>query len=202
MHSNLFKNQPKCFLFVLFVLCAWMGLMPTAHAQNIGLAEKLQSPDHVLLIRHALAPGVGDPANYTLSDCRTQRNLSQEGRQQAKRIGEWLRQQGIASANVFSSPWCRCKDTAELLHFGGYTTEPSLASFFDNMQQAPATTQALQAFISQQKKRTGHKALILVTHHVNIHAYMGENIGSGDMVLARVAANGKMLSYQRIARPE
>ncbi len=102
------------FLCVLFLLNAFSNVW----AQSSDMAEKLRSADHILLIRHTLAPGVGDPANYTLADCRTQRNLSQEGRQQATRLGEWLRKQGVVAADVYSSPWCRCKDTAELMQFG------------------------------------------------------------------------------------
>ena len=185
------------FLSVLSVL----DPLAAAWAQSSDLAAKLRSDDHILLIRHALAPGVGDPANYTLADCRTQRNLSQEGRQQAMRLGDWLRKQGVVAADVYSSPWCRCKDTAELLQFGGFKVEPTLASFFDDMSKAKASTQALQMFVTKTLKDKGNKALIMVTHHVNIYEYVGENIDSGDMVLVKVDRQSKMLSYQRIARP-
>jgi phosphohistidine phosphatase SixA len=185
------------FLWVLAVLNPFAA----AWAQSSDLAEKLRSGDHILLIRHTLAPGVGDPSNYTLADCRTQRNLSQEGRQQAMRLGDWLRKQGVGIADVYSSPWCRCKDTAELMQFGGFKVEPTLASFFDDMSKAKASTQALHLFVTKTLKDKGNKALILVTHHVNIYEYVGENIDSGDMVLVKVDRLGKMQSYQRIARP-
>ena len=165
------------------------------------LSDKLQSSDHVLLMRHTLAPGVGDPANYALSECKSQRNLSAEGRTQAKAVGNWLKKMGVNNAQVYSSAWCRCKDTAGLLDLGGFTTEPALASFFDEMHNAKQKNQALEAFIAQQLKVKGDKALILVTHHVNIYEFMGENVASGDMVLAKVNAAGKMVSYQRIPRP-
>lgn len=170
-----------------------------AHASD--LSDKLQSSDYVLLMRHTRAPGIGDPANYTLSDCNSQRNLSVEGRTQAKIVGKWLRKQGVNQAEVHSSPWCRCKETAELLTFGEFKVEPSLASFFDEMQKAKERTLELQFFISKQLKTKGNKALVLVTHHVNIFEFMGENIASGDMVLAKVDANGKMVSYKLIPRP-
>jgi len=178
-------------------LCLLVSLL----AQASDLSEKLQSPDYVLLMRHTLAPGVGDPAGYTLQDCKTQRNLSAEGRQQAVVVGNWLRKQGVTDAEVHSSPWCRCKDTAELLKFNGFQVAPPLASFFDEMHLAKSRTQVLEQFTAEKLKTKGHKALILVTHHVNIHDFMGENIASGDMVLARVDARGKMRSYQRIPRP-
>jgi len=178
---------------------AW--LLACVMAQASDLSEKLQSPDHVLLMRHTLAPGVGDPVNYTLADCKTQRNLSAEGRQQAVVVGDWLRHQGVNNAAVYSSVWCRCKDTAQLLGFKGWQVEPTLASFFDEMHKAQAQNQRLQSVIAEKLKTKGKQPLILVTHHVNIFEFMGENVSSGDLVLAKVDARGKMLSYQVIPRP-
>ena len=165
------------------------------------LSDKLQSSEYVLLMRHTRAPGVGDPANYTLNDCKTQRNLSDEGRKQAVAVGNWLKKQGIQTADVHTSAWCRCKDTAELLKLGPVTVEPALASFFDDMAQAKTQNQMLEKFIAIKLKAKGKQALILVTHHVNIYEFMGENIASGDMVLAKVNSNGKMTSYKLIPRP-
>lgn len=176
-------------------------LLASVFANASELSDKLQSADHVLLMRHALAPGLGDPAHYTLDDCKTQRNLSNEGRQQAQAAGQWLKQQGISSADVQSSAWCRCKDTAALLGFGGFTVEPTLGSFFDEMHKAKVQNQKLEKFVANRLKTKGNKALILVTHHVNIYEFTGENIGSGDMVLAKVNASGKMVSYTRISSP-
>jgi phosphohistidine phosphatase SixA len=164
------------------------------------LGDKLQRADHVLLMRHALAPGIGDPEGYRLDDCSTQRNLNQVGATQAARIGGWLKQQGVANAEVFSSPWCRCLDTARLLRVGPVTPERSLGSFFNQATDGQAATRELQQFIAR-TKALGKKPLLLVTHHVNIQAYIGENIDSGDMVLARIDGAGKVLSYQRYASP-
>ena len=169
--------------------------------QANDLAENLRSSSYVLLMRHASAPGVGDPPNYKLDDCKTQRNLDTEGRRQAVVVGDWLRKQGIQSANVFSSIWCRCKETAALLNFNGYRVEPSLGSFFDEMAKAPESNRALQRFIDQHLKTKGDRALILVTHHVNILEFSGENVASGDMVLVKVDASGNRLSHVVIPRP-
>jgi phosphohistidine phosphatase SixA len=165
------------------------------------LAEKLRSGDHVLLMRHAEAPGGGDPANLRLGDCSTQRNLDKAGRQQAQALGVWLKKQGVDQARLFTSPWCRCQDTATLLDLGPATTEPSLASFFNEPQKADASTAALRAFMVRTLAATKGKALILVTHHVNILAAVGENIASGEMVLARVDQQGRVLSHQRFRAP-
>jgi len=190
-----------CQKWVLFWWYVMACTMTCTIAQGSELSDKLQSSDHVLLMRHTLAPGLGDPANYTLDDCKTQRNLSEEGRKQAVAVGNWLKKQGVSTADVHSSAWCRCKDTAELLNLGRVTIEPALASFFDDMAQAKMSNQKLEQFIAAQLKTKGKQALILVTHHVNIYAFMGENIDSGDLVLAKVDVKGRMSGYQRIPRP-
>lgn len=190
--------QPTAFKRTTVLLLGWL-VCALVYASE--LSDNLQSPNYVLLIRHALAPGVGDPLNYTLADCQTQRNLSAEGRQQAVLVGDWLRHQGVKNAAVYSSAWCRCKDTAQLLGFGAWQVEPSLSSFFDDMQKAKEINQQLQSLIAQKLKTKGTQALILVTHHVNIFEFMGENVSSGDLVLAKVNPQGAMLSYRVIPRP-
>jgi phosphohistidine phosphatase SixA len=159
------------------------------------LAQDLQDGQHVLLMRHADAPGFGDPAGYVLGQCATQRNLGDAGKKQAKTIGAWLGQQGIASAQVFSSPWCRCLDTAQLLNKGAVKTEASLGSFFDNMALERKQTNALESFIQNELAKAAKVPLILVTHHVNIQAYTGRVVGVGDMVLVKVNPKGQHLSH-------
>ena len=187
--------------FACRVWCVLVCALACTSVNASELSDKLQSSDYVLLMRHTRAPGIGDPANYTLNDCKTQRNLSDEGRKQAVAVGNWLKKQGLQTADVHTSAWCRCKDTAELLKLGRVTVEPTLASFFDNMAQAKTQNQKLEQFIATQLKTKGKQALILVTHHVNIYEFMGENVASGDMVLAKVDSNGKMISYKLIPRP-
>ena len=165
------------------------------------LSEALKKSDAVLLMRHALAPGIGDPAGYKLQDCKTQRNLDATGRAQAQKTGQWMKAQGVGSALVFSSAWCRCKETAENLAFGTPVLEPSLNSFFDDMRQGPQSNANLQKFIVNQLKTKGDRALILVTHQVNITQFTGETVGSGDMVLAKVNAAGKMISFKTYPSP-
>ena len=165
------------------------------------LSEALKKSDYVLLMRHALAPGIGDPAGYKLQDCKSQRNLDATGRAQAQKTGQWLKAQGVGNALVFTSAWCRCKETAENLAFGTPVLEASLNSFFDDMRQGPQSNANLQKFIVGQLKNKGDKALILVTHHVNIAEFTGENVGSGDMVLAKVNSAGKLVSFKIYPNP-
>ena len=100
----------RIFLRCLLLALAWLHFV----AQAGELADKLKDGGHVLLMRHAYAPGVGDPPGYTLERCETQRVLNEDGRSQSQRIGRWLRTQGLERARVYASPWCRCTQTAEL----------------------------------------------------------------------------------------
>jgi phosphohistidine phosphatase SixA len=186
-------------------LLKWLmlGVVMTGSFQASAseLSESLKKSDSVLLMRHALAPGIGDPTGYKLQDCKSQRNLDATGRAQAQKTGQWLKAQGVGNALVFTSAWCRCKETAENLAFGTPVLEPSLNSFFDDMRQGPQSNVNLQKFIVGQLKSKGDKALILVTHHVNIAEFTRENVGSGDMVLAKVNSAGKLVSFKIYPNP-
>jgi len=192
---KILKKRLMKLLWVVF------GLVGSFQVCASELSELLKKPDHVLLMRHAIAPGIGDPAGYKLQDCKTQRNLDATGRAQAQKTGLWLKAQGVNDAIVFTSAWCRCKETAENLAFSMPIMEPSLNSFFDDRRQGPQSNLNLQKFIGKQLKIKGEKALILVTHHVNIAAFTGENVGSGDMVLAKVNSAGKMISFKIYPSP-
>lgn len=177
----------------LFTLSALLPL----NASATEIAKALHAPDYVLLMRHAYAPGVGDPPNYSLDRCEGQRLLNDEGRRQAVRNGDWLRQQGVQRATVLSSVWCRCMETAKLLGFGDVTAEASLASFFDEPRRAASQTAALSKLLATVLPGKDDRALILVTHHVNIAEFTGENIGSGDMILAHIGPQGQLLDFRQ-----
>ena len=180
----------SCRLILSWVLlCCSLGVQAGDRAGE--LADTLRLPGYLLLMRHAYAPGVGDPAGYRLDDCATQRNLDAQGLAQAIRTGAWLKRQGVGKALVYSSNWCRCRDTAKALELGSVDIEPSLASFFDKPEQAGASTAALSRFVARTMKSKGDHALILVTHHVNIRDFAGADIGSGDMLLVKVDAQGR-----------
>ena len=104
--------------------------------QAINLEAYAKSPDgYILFIRHALAPGTGDPSHFRLQDCETQRNLSHQGVDQAKELGAQLSQAGLKIADIFTSQWCRCKDTARALALGEVIEEPGLNSFIRILYQ-------------------------------------------------------------------
>ena len=182
------------------LLGAFISLASLSAQAN--LANVLSDGHHVLLMRHADAPGYGDPAGYQLDNCSTQRNLGDKGKKQAVIIGQWLSNQGISSAKVLSSPWCRCLDTAKLLSKGSITVSPALGSFFDDPSLEKKQTQDLEKLIQVQLNENPKIPLIMVTHHVNIQAYVGKVLNVGDMVLVKVDKNGKKLTQQIYPSPK
>jgi len=157
----------------------------------------MKSGGHVLMLRHAYAPGTGDPENFRIGDCSTQRNLDAQGRSQAIRIGKRLQEKGIRSARVFSSQWCRCIETAEALGLGPVTELPSLNSFFERPQDREPNLKALKAFLLNQSTHDG--LIILVTHFVTISAITGEGVGSGEGIVLKLAPKGNLKVIGRLA---
>ena len=179
-------------LLIFIISCICLLIAPQA---NAALADDLKDGQHVLLMRHADAPGYGDPAGYVIGQCPTQRNLGDYGKKQAKAVGSWLRRQGVSKAQIFSSPWCRCSDTAQLLDLGSVRMEASLGSFFDDMSLEKKQTKELEQLIKSELDKQSKLPIILVTHHVNIRAFMGKNVSQGDVVLVKVNKNGEYISH-------
>lgn len=142
------------------------------------------APAPVALLRHALAPGTGDPPGFRLGDCATQRTLSEAGRVQARAIGAMLAGRGFAGARVLSSRWCRCLETARLLSLGPVEPEPALDSFFEDRAEGPARTRALREVLAA---RDPAAPLVLVTHQVNITALTGVVPASGETLILDAA---------------
>ena len=156
---------------------------PALAAGPLPLGE-LAKPGRVLMLRHALAPGTGDPAGFRLGDCATQRNLDGAGRAQAVKLGEQLARAGISRARVYSSQWCRCLDTARLLNLGAVTELPALNSFFDRPQEREPNISALRAFLA--KLPADGPPVVLVTHQVTVSALTGVYPASGGGVLLQL----------------
>ena len=191
----------KLLKIITLLIVGLIGTLMTLPAQA-DLAKDLNDGQHVLLMRHADAPGFGDPPGYQLDKCSTQRNLGELGKKQSQVIGQWLKGQGITSAKVLSSPWCRCLDTARLLNLGAVTSTPELGSFFDDMSLEKQQTRNLEKLIKAQLANPSKAPLILVTHHVNIQAYTDKVVSVGDMVLVKVNQNGQYLSHQHYPSPK
>lgn len=133
------------------------------------------------VIRHARAPGTGDPAGFELADCATQRNLSAEGRKQAEHLGARFAAERVQVARVLSSRWCRALDTARLAFRDRVEPEPALDSSFQNGGAQASQTDAVRRLVAQWRGREG--ALALVTHQVNITALTGTFLGEGEVLV-------------------
>lgn len=147
----------------------------------------------IVLFRHAHAPGYGDPPQFTLGDCRTQRNLDETGRAQARRLGAAFRARRIVVGEVLCSQWCRCRETAELAFPGRPREDAVFNSFFQDSERGPAQTEAARRRLLPWR---GPGVLVVVTHQVNITALSGVVPASGEGVVLR--PQGQML--QRVAR--
>jgi broad specificity phosphatase PhoE len=162
--------------------------LPAAAGESMW--RRLAGGGHVLLMRHAATvPGIGDPPNFRLDACATQRNLSTGGEADARRLGEVMRRERVPIADVLSSRWCRCLDTARLA-FGSVTPAPMLDSMFEDdearrQHKLGELRRYLAAF-----KAPGN--LVLVTHDVNIRALVGQYLHQGDMVVASANADGSL----------
>ncbi|WP_296528376.1 histidine phosphatase family protein [Rhodoferax sp.] len=146
------------------------------------------TPGAIVLFRHALAPGGGDPAGFQLSDCPTQRNLSVDGRAQSLRIGEAFQRRGIEVTIVWSSQWCRTRETADLAFPGKRTDQPLFNSFFNAPERGPAQTRAALDLLASWR---GSGVLVVVSHQLNITALTGIVPNSAEGVV--IALRGRDL---------
>jgi phosphohistidine phosphatase SixA len=166
----------------------WLAALPV-RADQSKVWQALLSGGHVALIRHAVAPGTGDPSGFRIGDCSTQRNLSTEGRAQAGRIGDLFRRNGIARADVYTSQWCRCRDTAQLLKLGTPAALPVLNSFFGAWRNSGPQTKELRAWL---RNRSKPGPAVLVTHQVNITELTGVYPASGEIVVISMSQAGEV----------
>ena len=172
----------------LIVVFIFQGL-PSARSENAAVLDMLGQPGVHAIMRHALAPGTGDPAKFNLNDCRTQRNLDSRGRDQARTIGKAMRDAGIVFDRVLTSQWCRCRETAELLDLGQPEDFPAINSFFRDRSTAGDQTRAVLDFLSALPE---DKRLMLVTHQVNITALTGMGVSSGEVFFVRIDRAGDL----------
>lgn len=161
------------------VLILILSLLPVTVWANDW--DTLNQDGAIAIMRHALAPGTGDPSNFSLRDCQTQRNLDDRGRAQARAIGQAFQERGIEFETLLSSQWCRTLETAKLLDLGSVTEAPELNSFFQDFSTRDTQTAATRALIAEADGR-----LILVTHQVNISALTGRGTRSGEVLVIRL----------------
>ena len=191
------------FALFLFFWVTWPGSPPNVHAIDDGeLWNALTRPGHVVLIRHALAPGTGDPAGFELGDCSTQRQLSEAGREQARALGDRMRSRGLSAGRVLSSQWCRCLNTARLLGMGSVEEFPPLNSFFRYPDRREPQMRRLRSFLRDLP--ASGELVVMVTHQVNMTALTGIYPAPGEMIVLKLheRADFSVLGTLRPVAPE
>ncbi len=167
-----------------------LGALALAVAPRLAAADevnwaRLRRGGLVLLMRHgATGAGLGDPPGYRLDDCATQRNLSEEGRAQAHRVGERLRREKVPIARVYTSPWCRCRETAKLAFGRAEDWEP-LSSVFDFPQREGEFTERVRKRIAGYASRNPGGNVVMVTHNVNVAALTRFSIAPAEIIVVR-----------------
>jgi phosphohistidine phosphatase SixA len=146
------------------------------------IINQLKSGGNIIFIRHAIAPGNGDPDNFDLKDCSTQRNLSKNGIEQSKKIGEFFKDNKIKVEKVLSSEWCRCKDTAKFA-FKNFEVFSSLNSFYD-AKFADKKEEQIKNLKKYIKEWKGEDNLVLITHYVVILAVLDKCTSSGEILIS------------------
>ena len=169
--------------FLRFFFIIFISLTTLVKADlNKKLLNQLEDGGKIIFIRHAYAPGSGDPNNFNLNDCSTQRNLSDEGRKQAEYIGEFFRNGKIKIDKVLSSEWCRCKETAKIA-FKNFSTNSFLNSFYSS-KFAKNKDKQINSLNNYIIKFKSDKNLILVTHYVLISEVLNYGPSSGEIVVS------------------
>ena len=166
------------FFIIIFITFS----TPIKADSNKNLINQLEKGGKLIFIRHAYAPGNGDPNNFNLNDCSTQRNLSNIGRKQAQYIGKFFRENKIKIDKVLSSEWCRCKETAKIA-FDDYSTNSFLNSFYSS-KYAKNKDKQIKELNSYIKKYESNENLILVTHYVLISEVLNYGPSSGEIVVS------------------
>ncbi|MDC1112255.1 histidine phosphatase family protein [Candidatus Pelagibacter sp.] len=168
------------FILIIFLILT-NGIKADTEFQVL---KNLKNGGNLIFIRHAYAPGGGDPDNFDINNCLTQRNLSEEGREQAKKIGNYFKENLIPIDKVISSEWCRCKETAEIA-FEKFETKNFLNSFFSEKFSKNRTKQIenLKKYINSWDS---NKNLVFVTHYVVISEALNYNPSSGEIVISNI----------------
>ena len=165
----------KFYIFIIFFL-------PISSFSNEKIINSLKDGKKIVFIRHAIAPGNGDPYNFDITDCSTQRNLNDKGRAQSKIIGEFFKSNKILFDKVLTSEWCRCKDTG-IIAFGDIETFSALNSFYDQ-RFAKNKYKQIQNLKKYIKNRKSKKNLILITHYVVILEILNLGTSSGEIIIS------------------
>lgn len=180
--------------YIKFIIIILISLTSSIKAEiDKDILASLKEGNKLIFIRHAYAPGGGDPDNFDINDCNTQRNLSDSGRQQAKNISNFFIENQINFKRVYSSEWCRCKETAKIA-FGDFETKNFLNSFFSQKFAKNRKKQMndLNNFVNNYNDDGN---LVFVTHYVVISEALNYAPSSGEIVVADKKFN-KISSFE------
>ena len=167
---------------IKILLCIFICLTTTIKVDsNNDLQTAFKEEGKLIFIRHAYAPGSGDPNNFDISDCSTQRNLNEEGVKQSKNIGVFFVKNNIKIDKVISSEWCRCKDTASYA-FKFFESKSFLNSFYSQKFYYNKTKQIkdLKKYIEKWNRK---KNLVLVTHFVVISEVLNIGVSPAEIII-------------------
>ncbi|MEL6209533.1 MAG: histidine phosphatase family protein [Pseudomonadota bacterium] len=163
--------------------------LSTAHAGAADILQRLAEPRTHAVMRHALAPGSGDPNAFDLNHCETQRNLSNDGRRQAGRAGDMVRAAGVTIDHLWTSQYCRCRETAEIMAVGEVVDKPFLNSFIrDSHRRVERMRRLREALAALPDQETA----FLVTHNVNAEELTGTRPVSGEIQVIRLEEDGSV----------
>jgi len=173
------QSRTAVAIVLLMVALTVLAVTPPAAASD-DLWALLRSGGQIIFMRHAITtPGVGDPPGMRLDDCKTQRNLTDDGRQHARRVGEAFRTRGIAVTRVLSSPWCRCLETAKLA-FGTPEVSSALGNLFGRPEARAEQVRRMRAMVGVSP---GPGNVVWVSHGSTIVELTGVNPDTAEMVV-------------------
>lgn len=178
---------------------AWLAGVPAAARADEAVWALLKAGGQVVLMRHAVTtPGVGDPQGMVLEDCGTQRNLSDAGRAHARQVGEAFRRRGVGVAQLISSPWCRCLETARLAFGMSPEVSPALGNLFGRGDPGGRQVAQMKALVAA-RPGTGNR--VLVSHGSTIMALTGSSLGTAEMLVVTPQAGGGFEVAGRLTVP-
>lgn len=179
------------------VFCALLALLslPAPALADEALWSLLKKGDRVVFMRHAVTtPGVGDPPGFRLDDCSTQRNLNDQGRRDSQQVGAAFRARGIVVERVYSSPWCRCLETANLA-FGKSEISNALSNLFTHPENRERQVREMRELISARAPNNR----VLVSHGATILALTGVSLGTAEMLVVTPQSDGQFVVNGRLS---
>jgi len=192
------RPRGRAALFTILFLGALAVARP-ADADD-ALWTLLKNGRQVVLVRHAVTTAeVGDPPGFKLNDCATQRNLTESGRADARRLGEAFRGHGVPVGRVLSSPWCRCLETARLAFGGDAEVSRPLSNLYGRSEASARQVREMETLIATWRPEGAGGNLVMVSHGSTILALTGVSLGTAEMVVVTPTGDGRFTVAGRLS---